>query len=1043
MANRNPGTTFDSTQGLLEEWDLRTGEEQEDLACDGTFEAAPVHLESATRLASPRTAETQEFAAGFELSDGTQSQPGSLEDRKPTRATSNPEEETEARQGSADASGLPGPGDVIAGFAILHELGRGAFARVYLAEELNLGRRLVAIKVSRAQGDEPRNLARLQHTHIVPVHSVVDDPRTGLRVLCMPYVGGANLAQVLDRAGGLSHSAHGGRSLVQAIDDVSRSYPADSRSRIASATASVRTRGSLPRPIDSRSSAAALPTSSVMGVSRVRSLLDRLVHPHSASVPAPGQQTAELIDPDRDEPCRRFLKGASSIQAAAWILARLAEGLDHAHSRGLLHRDIKPANVLLASDGTPMLLDFNLAVEQALGPPEGQIRKALVGGTLPYMSPEHLDAFNPRGATQAHEIDERSDLYALGIIFFEMLTGEHPFPEPPPCLGMLKTIELLRAARRNPPSLKARCPQAPWSLDALTRKCLSYNPAQRYAHARDLAEDLRAFLEDRPMKHCPEPSLRERATKWARRHPGLTSASSVAVIALLMITMLGAGAFVGYRSMRVLAARVKTRVFDHDYTESRFLLGTAGRDDVRLKQGLAAAKGTLATVGLDGPALEAASSWLDRLEPEEKAKIVGEAVELILLEERARVGLAARLGTEKDLERALNHAIHRLNSALAVCVEPPAAVHAELARYHAALGDPDAEKRERALADSQTNPTCHDLTMLAETELASGDPRRAEEMLRRALALDVSSFWTWFVLGHCHYQQGRFLEAAGDFAACIARGPRFAWAHFNRGLALARAGRLLDAKVAYDTACTLAPSLVEAVVNRGLVELELDQPAQARADFERALALGRKDTVVLTALAEACSRLGSPADATAIFARLLAEHPGDPAVLTARAFSLLKSIPEEARRDLAKVLARDPRNPRANYGLALLERGTDPAAALDHLDQAILRDRDLLDAVQLRALVRGRQGDAGVLDDIQHLLASPTPTRYYNAACALALYAKKSGRTDVIPRVIDLLARAIEGGIAPGECAQDPDLAILHGRAEFQRLVGNPSPNAG
>ena len=96
------------------------------------------------------------------------------------------------------AGGLPDPPGA----------GRARFARVYLAEEIHLGGRLVAIKVSRPEGDEPQVLARLQHTHIVPVHSVCDDPETGLRVLCMPYFGGANLAQVLDAAGGLDQTEH-------------------------------------------------------------------------------------------------------------------------------------------------------------------------------------------------------------------------------------------------------------------------------------------------------------------------------------------------------------------------------------------------------------------------------------------------------------------------------------------------------------------------------------------------------------------------------------------------------------------------------------------------------------------------------------------------------------------------------------------------------------------------------------------------------------------------------------------------------------------
>src|SRR5437867_191028 len=109
-----------------------------------------------------------------------------------------------------------------AGFRIVAALGRGAFARVYLAEQSALAGRPVALKVSRALGDEPQTLARLQHTHIVPIHSVHSDPETGLRLLCMPYFGGANLAQVLEHAGARLPSQATGQSLVEALDRVGK-----------------------------------------------------------------------------------------------------------------------------------------------------------------------------------------------------------------------------------------------------------------------------------------------------------------------------------------------------------------------------------------------------------------------------------------------------------------------------------------------------------------------------------------------------------------------------------------------------------------------------------------------------------------------------------------------------------------------------------------------------------------------------------------------------------------------------------------------------
>ncbi len=156
---------------------------------------------------------------GFALGESI---PPAPPDGHTTRAVASPEEPVL----------FPRLGEAIGGFRLIAELGRGAFARVYLAHEAALGNRPVALKVSRAEGDEPRVLARLQHTHIVPIHSVCDDRLTGLRLICMPYLGGANLAQVLDAATSPPGRSSGGRSLIDALDLVARPAPSGHPSRI-------------------------------------------------------------------------------------------------------------------------------------------------------------------------------------------------------------------------------------------------------------------------------------------------------------------------------------------------------------------------------------------------------------------------------------------------------------------------------------------------------------------------------------------------------------------------------------------------------------------------------------------------------------------------------------------------------------------------------------------------------------------------------------------------------------------------------------------
>src|SRR5262249_42656355 len=132
-------------------------------------------------------------------------------------------------------------------------------------------------------------------------------------------------------------------------------------------------------------------------------------------------QTAEPPAVLRSASILAMLHKLTYVDAVVWIASRLAEGLAHAHDRGILHLDLKPANILLTDEGQPMLLDFNLAQDTKASGKE----RPMVGGTLSYMSPEHLRAFR----REPQSLDARSDLYSLGIILYELLTGRPAFPQ--------------------------------------------------------------------------------------------------------------------------------------------------------------------------------------------------------------------------------------------------------------------------------------------------------------------------------------------------------------------------------------------------------------------------------------------------------------------------------------------------------------------------------------------------------------------------------------------------------------------------------------
>ena len=359
---------------------------------------------------------------------------------------------------SIEYAPFPKVEETIAGFRLVEELGRGAFARVFRAEERQLADRPVALKVTRVGSREPQTLARLQHTNIVPVYSYRTDPATGLHVLCMPYFGKLTLAQVL--ADPKLKSARSGADLVEVLD---RLGDADTF---------------------------------VQGRSTGRAALIR----------------------------RRY------TQSIAWWGARMADALQHAHDRGVLHRDVKPSNVLITTDGMPMLLDFNLARAKPINGVENE--QGLPGGTLDYMSPEHLEEL--ADGLSGH-VDARSDIYGLGVLLFEALTGTRPFGTPKGASSPSEMLLIAAEKRRDgAPLLRDRRPDLSRALESVVTRCLEADPGKRYASASDLAADLQAVADDKQLRHASEPWL-DRSYRWVRRHRRFLLATSPLVFGMIVL----------------------------------------------------------------------------------------------------------------------------------------------------------------------------------------------------------------------------------------------------------------------------------------------------------------------------------------------------------------------------------------------------------------------------------------------------------------------------------------------------------------------------
>ncbi len=409
-----------------------------------------------------------------------------------------PDELTFASNLAGAISKMPKVGEVFLDFLLVAELGRGAIGRVFLAHQRGLANRLVALKLSLDLHGEDQVLAQLQHTNIVPIHS--SHKSESLSAVCMPYFGATTLADVC---------AHVGRTKTISVG-VSRSRSG------RQASPGSRRAGPLPQ------------TGEVFA--QVIASRNNAVFTSTGRYFTPTKSADGYLG-DIERLCR-----GSYVDAVLLLAEQIAEGLSHSHERGIVHRDLKPGNILLTDEGRPMLLDFNLSEDTKL---PSEVALTRLGGTLPYMSPEHLRVF----VDVESVVDERSDIFALGVVLWELLAGKYPFATPgTPSRESL--AKMLSERKTAPPRIRKYNPAVSPALESIVRKCMDPEPQKRYQTAKQLQEDLVRHRTNRWLKYARERSVSERIGKWVRRHPSLVSpltliSSGVALAAIVFIILIG------------------------------------------------------------------------------------------------------------------------------------------------------------------------------------------------------------------------------------------------------------------------------------------------------------------------------------------------------------------------------------------------------------------------------------------------------------------------------------------------------------------------
>ena len=348
----------------------------------------------------------------------------------------------------------PEVGDDYLGFKLLDELGQGSFARVFLAAENDLGGRLVAVKIAWDNADEALLIARLG--------------------------GHRNVVPV--------HSVRTdpttGRTLI-CMPYVGRATLCDLLDRVIDECIPYQSPRMFRRGQDSVFKTA-------------KDLLSEVLQTDERY---PVSDAAK----DQDPPPRSYLGYVQALGAA------LADALAHTHKLGVCHGDLKPSNVLLVGGGRPMLVDFNLSLEI------GDVSR--LGGTLPYIAPEQLQALvEARHGRTWNALDERCDLFSLGAILYELLTGKLPFGHPVSDAPLsVISEELLRLRRAGPRPIRELNPQVDRHTARTVERCLRFDPTERPQSAQELAKSLRRAAS--PLARC---------LAWIDRHRSLVGTFTIA-----------------------------------------------------------------------------------------------------------------------------------------------------------------------------------------------------------------------------------------------------------------------------------------------------------------------------------------------------------------------------------------------------------------------------------------------------------------------------------------------------------------------------------
>ena len=549
-------------------------------------------------------------------------------------------------------------------------------------------------------------------------------------------------------------------------------------------------------------------------------------------------------------------------ESVAGIIRQIADALAHAHDAGVLHRDVKPSNILLRQDGRAVLTDFGLARE--VGRPS-LTQSGEFAGTPYYAAPEQV-------LGRATDLDGRVDVFALGVVLYELLTLRRPFEG---ATNHEVAQAILTTEPTDPSTIQRRLPA---DLAAITLRALEKDPRRRYQTAREFADDLDAFLGHRPVRARKAGPLR-RLQRYVRREPW--QATLVLLLMLAVPALAFLGGYLQARAPLVAAGEAELQGQKVDALLDRFSMqmelgdATAGQ---LLDECLAIDPGHADTVGLvvwwrcdkgDGMTLAELDELLAKAELGDDARL------------RLRVPVLFKLG-KSDEARKLQQSLPAPTTALGAFYSGLA----ELANGHRTQRDEHfhaaAEQFELALLLAPRRRPIY-LNKLAHALGHAGDDERRAQV---ADALDRAwpdsapqQYWSYFA-----EKDSNRARARKRLQRAIALRSDMATLHYNLGTSLQKSGLHREALAPLQRALEMAPKYAPAHVNESKSLYRTGDTEGALAAIERAIAIEPNNTMYRANRAQYLLALGKVDDALAAHEEVLEIDPGQAISLSGVAY---------------------------------------------------------------------------------------------------------------------------------------------------------------